>query len=252
MEYFRGLIEAYAEGHVSDHVHLGLFVPGSGRCALAEAQEKMSLYHLRWLSIFDGQSVADVGCGFGGTLRMIDREYSDISLIGINIDPAQIEVAKIGPWRNNVDFFECDAADFSSQKASWLDGVISIEAFFHFSRQVEFIKIAAKALRKNGRLVLSTIFLSDDPSAVRSCEVVRQGFNPWPRYQLSEMEILSAANSAGLQLLHREDLSLWCMPSFDWLCDSCPPDITSSAVIELRRLFEQGSASYPFFVFSKL
>lgn len=56
------------------------------------------------------------------------------------------------------------------------------------------------------------------------------------------------ARAAGLAVGLVEDLAQRCRPGFDWMCPPCPDKLTDNPVIELRRLFEAGTASYPLLV----
>ena len=245
LSYFDGLLEARRQGLVSDHVHLGLFV-AAGQ-TLATAQEAMSLHHLRLLEVTEGASVVDVGCGFGGSLRMLDGQVDRLRLTGVNVDLRQIEVARGGLWRNPVDWQLCDAAAFSNHRAAWADRILSLEAMFHFPDLAGFFAASARALRPGGRMVASTILFGTraDPASVA---VVSAGFGPWPRPELGLAELCDMAHSAGLAMLQVEGLAQRCLPSFDWMCPPCPAKLTDNPVIELRRLFEAGAASYPLMV----
>lgn len=246
MSYFDGLLQARRQGLVSDHVHLGLFdaVPGQ---TLEMAQEAMSLHHLRHLEVTEGASVVDVGCGFAGTLRLLDGQLDGLHLTGVNVDPRQIEVARGGAWRRPVDWHLCDAAAFSTGRAAWADRILSLEAMFHFPDPAGFFAASARALRPGGRMVASTILFDTDADPA-SVAVVCAGFGPWPRPHLGLTDLRGLAEAVGLTVVRVEDLAPRCRPGFDWMCPPCPATLTDNPVTELRRLFEAGAASYPLLV----
>ncbi len=247
LSYFDGLFEARRLGLVSDHVHLGLFADAVQGQTLAMAQDEMSMHHLRHLEVSEGGHVVDVGCGFGGTLRRLDQQSGGLSLTGVNVDPRQIEIARRGIWRSPVDWLLCDAAAFSNNRQRWADAILSLEAMFHFPDLAGFFAASAQALRRGGRMVASTILFGSgaEPASVA---VVCAGFGPWPRPDLGLTELCGVAESAGLDVLHVEDLAPRCLQSFDWMCPHCPEKVTDNPVTELRRLFESGAASYPLLV----
>lgn len=241
MGYIDSLIEARRAGHVSDHIHLGLFTDPS--LTLEAAQEAMTRHHISALDLRDGLDVVDVGCGFGGTLRRIDNDFLG-KLTAVNIDPRQIALAREGEWRNPVDWLTCDAARFSDQRSAWADRILSLEAMFHFPDPKAFFATCAKALRPGGRLVVSTILLDDSPSA----HAVAKGFAPWPMPGMTLEGLTGMATAAGFQVQDIQNLAPLTLPGFDWMCPPPPPDITDHPVIELRRLFQTGQATYPMLV----
>lgn len=252
--YFDSLIAARRAGHISDHVHLGLFEDTKPDQTLEQAQAAMSQLHLAQLGACEGDTIVDVGCGFGGTLRLLDAEFSPLHLTGVNIDPRQIDLAKEGPWRNPVIWQPCDAAHFSEGRHGWADGILSLEALFHFPDPAGFFDATASALRPGGRLVVSTICLAGEdpaPDMRAAIQSVCQGFGPWPFPEMDENALCVLAKAAGLELLFTQDLSRRCLPGFDWMAPPCPPQITDNPVIELRRLFESGCARYVLFVLGK-
>jgi SAM-dependent methyltransferase len=246
MSYFDGLLEARRQGLVSEHVHLGLFDADSGQ-TLASAQEAMSLHHLHHLAVTAGAIVVDVGCGFGGSLRLLDGRLDGLHLTGVNVDPRQIEVAGGGVWRSAVDWQLCDAAAFSDGRAEWADRILSLEAMFHFPDLAGFFAASTRALRPGGRMVASTILFGTEADAA-SVAVICAGFGPWPHPAMSLTGLCDLARAAGLAVGLVEDLAQRCRPGFDWMCPPCPDKLTDNPVIELRRLFEAGTASYPLLV----
>ena len=247
LSYFDGLLEARRLGLVSDHVHLGLSGEAGPGPSLDAAQEAMTLHHLRHLQVGAGANVVDVGCGFGGSLRVLDGQVAGLGLTGVNVDARQIEVARGGVWHSPVEWMLCDAAAFSDGRVQWADRILSLEAMFHFPDLAGFLAASAKALRPGGRMVASTI-LFDAGADATSVAVVCAGFGPWPRPGLNLSELCALAEGAGLAVVQVEDLASRCVRAFDWMSTPCPPEVTDTPVTELRRLFEAGAASYPLLV----
>lgn len=252
LNYITDMISARLKGVVSDHIHLGLFVPERAVSTFAEAQDAMSLRHMIHLGVVDGDTVVDVGAGFGGTLRLLDAHFVDIDLHGVNNDPQLITLARQSVFRNHISWQCCDAAAFSDERSCWADRILSLEALFHFPDPSGFFTAVAHALRPGGRLVVSTIlFEPQTPAAVLSRDVVIAGYKPWPFFNMSLSDLSEMAHDAGLCEVHREDLSLLCLPSLDWMSPPCPATITANPVVELRRLFEMECIRYPLLVYDK-
>ncbi len=252
--YFEGLISARKAGHISDHVHLGLFDDTKLGQSLEAAQIAMSAFHLAHLGACDGDTIVDVGCGFGGTLRMLDAALNTVQLIGVNVDPLQIALAKEGAWRNDILWQLCDAAQFSQGREGWADRILSLEALFHFPDPRGFFDAASAALRPGGRLVFSTICFADAEKAADVRAAIRtvcQGYGPWPLPETTENDLCILAFAAGFELMCLKDISALCLAGFEWMAPPCPAQVTDNPIIELRRLFENGQARYALFSFAK-
>jgi sugar/nucleoside kinase (ribokinase family) len=80
------------------HVHWGCW-PDPGRAMgdaadYAAAAERLSLEVCAAANIADGQTVLDVGCGFGGTIASLNERLRNMRLVGINIEERQLARAK--------------------------------------------------------------------------------------------------------------------------------------------------------------
>jgi SAM-dependent methyltransferase len=164
--YFDLLIDGFKAGRTGRHVHLGYWdapPPLSSPCAAAEfetAQARLADVVIGLADLRDGQSVLDVGCGFGGTLAAIGERWTNMRLTGVNIDPRQLDICRTVTARagNSLSFELADACAMPFDAAS-LDRVICLEAMFHFSSRADFLREAARLLRPGGRLALTDILL---------------------------------------------------------------------------------------------
>ena len=252
LNYIEPLIIARKNRQISDHIHLGFFGCDRDQLNLAQAQDAMSLHHIQYIDLARDQTIVDVGCGFGGTLRLLDGYLNSLYLYGVNIDMRQIELAKLLKLQNQIKWLNCDAARFSQDRSDWADYILCIEALFHFPDPIGFFKATAQALHNNGQLIMSTLVLKQPDDALqRSIKCVCNAYAPWPFPQMSVNNIVKMAEDTGLRLVHYEDLSDNCLPSLNWMSPECPEAVTNTPVIEFRRLFEAGWVSYPMFIFEK-
>ncbi len=125
----------------------------------ARAQDDLTRQHFRDAGIAPGQRIADVGCGLGGTLALLDQTYSGLDLVGVNIDERQLERARtnVKPRDgagNRVEFLLGDACELPLPSAS-IDVVLSIECIFHFSSRERYLREVKRVLKPGGRLVVS-------------------------------------------------------------------------------------------------
>lgn len=128
--------------------------------AYASATEELSRQIFRMSNIANGQSVIDIGCGVGGMIAKMDAEYAQMDLVGLNIDPRQIDAARrlcaTARPGNQVRFVVADAAS-TSEAASSFDRALAIEVIFHFPSRRKFFTEAHRILKPGGELLVTEI-----------------------------------------------------------------------------------------------
>lgn len=168
----------------------------------------------------DGQSLLDAGCGFGATLAAVDAARSGMKLVGLNIDPRQLVVARetVKPREvNSLEFVEGNACALPFPAASF-DRVTAVECIFHFPSRFSFIKEAARVLKPGGTLALSD-FVPQDPNAPPSLlgrwlgGQVEKGYghlgDGWPEGDYARM-----AAQAGLTVPVDRDITENTLPTY--------------------------------------
>jgi len=104
LPYMDFFLEAFEEGDseviksFGRHAHWGYWeapteANGSGE-DFAKAAEKMCSQVYVAANVGNGQSVLDVGCGFGGAIASINEGFTNMKLVGLNIDERQLERAR--------------------------------------------------------------------------------------------------------------------------------------------------------------
>ncbi|MFO7630063.1 MAG: methyltransferase domain-containing protein [Prochlorococcaceae cyanobacterium] len=144
------------------HVHWGYWPDPTVSAAIArqgfpEAAEALTRRLLEQAQIQAGQSILDVGCGFGGTIASLNRHGDGLALTGLNLDARQIERARqfVQPRPGNtVEWLVADACALPLAAASQ-DVVLAVECIFHFPSRDAFLQEVQRVLRPGGRLVLS-------------------------------------------------------------------------------------------------
>jgi ubiquinone/menaquinone biosynthesis C-methylase UbiE len=133
--------------------------PDRSPAGYARAQDELTRQHFRDAGIAPGQRIADVGCGLGGTLALLDQTYSGLDLVGVNIDARQLERARtnLNPrdgGGSRVELLLGDACELPLESAS-VDVVLSIECIFHFASRERYFREVKRVLKPGGRLVVS-------------------------------------------------------------------------------------------------
>jgi len=222
--YFDFLIDGFARGQIGRSVHLGHWdqpseVETSRPGEFARAQERLDEILLEMADLADGQSILDVGCGFGGSLQKVDNRFENLRMTGLNIDPRQLAICRqLRPKEGNkLEWIEADACclPFADQT---FDRVLCIEAMFHFTSRRAFFHEAARVLRPGGVLAATDLYL--DRSAPGTglpgfCfeAILNDGYGPWPEPWGDEVGDRNLGTAAGLACIRFRDATEETRPS---------------------------------------
>ena len=149
------------QGTFGHHVHWGYWEnPNFAKGTLEDfaiAAEKLSQKVYQPAQIKSGDSILDVGCGFGGTISSINDNFSGVKLTGLNIDDRQIAKAKekvLARPDNSIEFYQGDATQMPFDDNSF-DVVLAVECIFHFPSREKFFREAIRVLKPGGKIALS-------------------------------------------------------------------------------------------------
>ena len=140
-----------------EHVHLGHY--GSPPAARDFRQAKEAFVHelVRWSGLDQlprGSRVLDVGCGIGGSARILARDYG-FDVLGISISPGQIQRAQdLTPSDLSCRFAVMDALDLQLPSESF-DAVWSVEAGPHMPDKQRYADELLRVLKPNGLLAVA-------------------------------------------------------------------------------------------------
>ena len=151
-------------GHMfGKHVHWGYWQePGGADLSLKgvdTATDALTEQLFTKSKLTDGQTILDVGCGFGGTILMLNECLEHATLTGVNIDPRQVQRAEAivlpkAKASNSICFQVGNACELPFEKSTF-DNVFAVECIFHFPSRRKFFAEASRVLKPGGRLVLS-------------------------------------------------------------------------------------------------
>jgi MPBQ/MSBQ methyltransferase len=263
--YFDLLIDGFSTGRTGRHVHLGYWdaaPPPAAPCTAAEfeaAQAQLCNIVINLADLDDGQSVLDVGCGFGGTLAAIDDRWRHMRLVGLNIDRRQLAICRtLAQHRTNSLSLVMADADAMPFRGAAFDRLVCLEAMFHFPSRLGFLRQAADALGTGGRLTLTDILLRNpgDRAPVDIAlveETIRREYGPWPQLWCGFDQLLESACASGLVLERFIEATDQTLPTYRMTAPgdqtALPPRPAAGSL--MRWLHREGYLSYLCLAFTK-
>lgn len=183
-----------------EHVHLGHYGDPPGRRDFRAAKEEFVHELVRWSGLDrlpPGSTVLDVGCGIGGSARILARDYG-LQVLGISISPAQIERARqLTPTSlPNCRFAVMDALDLDLPDATpgrGFDAVWSVEAGPHMPDKQRYADELLRVLRPGGLLVVADWNRRDPADGAMSPRerwVMRQLLDQWAHPEFASIRSL--------------------------------------------------------------
>jgi tocopherol O-methyltransferase len=197
-----------------EHVHHGLWRAGS-ETPLEAVEALTALVALR-LRVQPGDRVCDIGCGYGGTARLLADRW-DAEVTGVTLSAAQLAWAAATHPRANPRLILQDwlANDFAD---AGFDAVLSIESSEHMVDKRRFFAEAARVLKPGGRFATCVWLAAERPSAMAIRHLLepicREGRLPGMG---SETEYRRMIAAAGLVLDGFEDVTRQVAKTW-WLC----------------------------------
>jgi MPBQ/MSBQ methyltransferase len=184
-----GILEFYW----GEHIHLGHYGSPPQRKNFLQAKHDFVHEMVRWGGLDRlpaGTTVLDVGCGIGGSCRILARDYGFV-VTGITISPQQVKRAQeLTPPDLPVQFQVADALDLPFPDASF-DVVWSIEAGPHMPDKARYAQEMLRVLKPGGILVVADWNQRDDrqkPLNFWERLVMRQLLDQWSHPSFSSIE----------------------------------------------------------------
>ena len=167
-----------------DHVHLGHYGTPPRHRDFREAKSAFVHELVKWSGLDQlpsGSRVLDVGCGIGGSARILARDYG-FEVLGISISPAQVRRAsELTPTDLSCRFEVMDALDLQLPDQSF-DAVWSVEAGPHMPDKQRYADELLRVLKQNGSLAVADWNRRDPTDGAMTkteCRVMHQLLNQW-------------------------------------------------------------------------
>ncbi len=189
-----------------EHIHLG-FYPPNKNIDFREAKVQFVHELVSWSGLDKlprGSRVLDVGCGIGGSSRILANYYG-FNVTGITISPAQVKRAKeLTPYQCKCNFKVMDALDLKFEEGSF-DGVWSVEAGAHMNNKTKFADQMLKTLRPGGYLALAdwnSRDLQTQPPSMIEKIILKQLLEQWVHPKFMSIDdfrsiLINNKNSSG-------------------------------------------------------
>ena len=187
------------------HIHDGYYITGNE--SREEAQENLIRLLADKIKIAEGAAVLDVGCGMGGSSIWLTRNRG-ARTTGITISPAQIEIARRLAREQQADanFLLMNAEEMSFPEP--FDIVWLVAALTHFADQKGFFTLAARHLKKKGKLVFFDWTVNEeigDTGADPDLQAIIAGMVLAGLH--SNNEYLNWMLAAGYRIIYAEDIT---------------------------------------------
>jgi tocopherol O-methyltransferase len=194
-----------------EHVHHGYWK--TGQETASQAVEALSALVAAQLALVPGQSVCDIGCGYGASARLIAVRHQ-VHVTGLTISAAQAQIAQAA---GAVTILHQDWLYNALPTASF-DAAYAIESSEHMPDKPAFFAQARRVLRPGGRLVICAWLAAESPSAWEVKHLLepicREGRLP---SMGSEAEYRAMAQAAGFEVIGWQDISAHVARTW-WLC----------------------------------
>lgn len=148
--------DAIFEQAFGRHVHWGYWANPDQATYTAKdygaAAEQMSVEIYSAAQVQDHQTILDVGCGVGGTLASLNERFTNVNLLGLNLDERQLAYARqmvTARPENTIEFHQGNACSLPFADQS-VDAVLAVECIFHFQDRKQFLQEALRVLKPGG------------------------------------------------------------------------------------------------------
>jgi ubiquinone/menaquinone biosynthesis C-methylase UbiE len=139
-------------------LHYPLFVKETD--SFMQAQKNLTDYCISLLKPLRAKEILEIGCGNGIQALYINASHNPLSITGIDLNKANIDIAnseKAGTNAGNVSFFVGNAQNLTQIESDSIDVLLNIESAFHYPDKVSFLSEVHRVLKPGGEFLIADI-----------------------------------------------------------------------------------------------
>ena len=139
---------------------------GEGAETLDQAEEKALAETCAHADLRDGQSVLELGCGWGSLSLWMAEKYPNSRITAVSNSHGQrghIEAQAVARGLTNLSVITCDMNDFVAPDGQSYDRIVSVEMFEHMANWRALLTRARSWIKADGRVFIHVFTHRDAP-----------------------------------------------------------------------------------------
>lgn len=151
-----------------EHIHHGYYERGDE--SRAEATDRLLSLLTDELGLAPGDRVLDVGCGVGGSSRVLARRYR-CRVTGVTLSSVQARMATAASTiRGDPGYVVADAAALPLRCCC--DAMLAVEVLSHLDDRPAFFAEVGRLLRPGGRLAIAAWLRAEELTAAQEASLI--------------------------------------------------------------------------------
>lgn len=215
-EYDAWTADGVLERHWGEHIHHGWYPEGTWSGVDFRDAKRALVDRLLESAAPLGpvRSVLDVGCGIGGSSRILAQRF-EAEVLGVTLSSGQVERARaLTPSHLGARFEVADALHLPVADQSQ-DLVWSCESGEHMPDKPAFFREMARVLAPGGTLILATWCHREGPLVAREARRLQAIYRAWALpFFVPLSDYTALAKQAGLDIVVAEDWSAQTAPTW--------------------------------------
>jgi SAM-dependent methyltransferase len=135
------------------------------------------------------KNIAEIGCGRGGGLSHIVKDYNPKHAIGIDLDPTAIEFCKANYKLPNIEFKQGDAQKPEIETA-WADAVFNVESSHRYPDMKLFVSEVFRILKPGGTFLFTDFRYPHELDQMEK-DLISPGFKIVSKTDITQNVVLS-------------------------------------------------------------
>ncbi|XMO85170.1 methyltransferase domain-containing protein [Algibacter sp. AS12] len=217
IDFYNKATEDYEFWSNDFNMHFGYFFPLRTNLFKRDTMlNEMNNQVIKRLKIIKGKkTLADLGCGMGGSMRYALKKNKNLSAFGVTLSDFQTEKGNelLKDLNGTILKENYNNTSFSSNS---FDAALAIESFCHSGHSSKSLKEAFRILKPKGKLVITDAFLKKDSSKLcyGSNYAYQNLCNHWSLEKLETIKnMANKLKQQGFSKIEIEDASFRVAPS---------------------------------------